>query len=312
MNIPHYWAKAEMEGRNRQGDVLPFVAWGSSDRNQDDAQRQAQHKVEALVARFQSGEKLPHSGQLYYGGDRPLREEILQEFSSADSPDAAIVTRNSYGCSVLNAARLMFIDIDLLPGGKDATVSDAVGFIGKIGRMLFGSATKGPESHTSPEVAVELTPKEKSVLEKARHWTNLHANWGFRIYRTAGGMRLLATHDFFDPKGSAASEVMNALGADPMYMRLCRSQNCFRARLSPKPWRVGVQSAFFRYPWVGTKKEAAARDWLVHYKNACQQARTCQHLTNVGNDHIAQELQSLVAFHDEATGATSGTSEKLA
>ena len=115
MNIPHYWAKAEMEGRNRQGDVLPFVAWGSSDRNTDDARRQAQHKVEALVARFQSGEKLPHSGQNYYGGDRPLREEILQEFSSGDSPDAAIVTRNSYGCSVLNAARLMFIDIDLPP-----------------------------------------------------------------------------------------------------------------------------------------------------------------------------------------------------
>ena len=312
MNIPHYWARAEMEGRNRQGDVLPFVGWGSSDRNQEDAQRQAQHKVEAMVARFQSGEKLPHSGQLYYGGDRPLREEILQEFSSGENPDAAIVTRNSYGCSVLNAARLMFIDIDFPSGGKDASISDTIGFLGKIGRMLFGSTTKVPESPPPSEVAVELTPKEKSVLEKARQWTNGHANWGFRIYRTAGGMRLLATHDFFEPKGPAATEVMNALGADPMYMQLCRSQNCFRARLSPKPWRVGVQSAFFRHPWLGTNKEAAARDWLVHYQNACQQARTCQHLANVGSDNIARELQSLVAFHDEATGATIDKLQKLA
>ena len=312
MNIPHYWAKAEMEGRNRQGDVLPFVAWGSSDRNTDDARRQAQHKVEALVARFQSGEKLPHSGQNYYGGDRPLREEILQEFSSGDSPDAAIVTRNSYGCSVLNAARLMFIDIDLPPGGKDATVGDAIGLLGKIGRMLFSSAAKGPENHRPPEVAVELTPKEKSVLEKVRQWTNLHSNWGFRIYRTAGGLRVLATHDFFDPQGSAASEVMNALGADPMYIRLCRSQNCFRARLSPKPWRVGVQSAFFRHPWVGTAKESAARDWLAHYQKACSQARTCQHLADVGNGRIPQEFQSLVALHDEATGANRLAPQKLA
>ncbi|PKO15056.1 hypothetical protein CVU37_13725 [candidate division BRC1 bacterium HGW-BRC1-1] len=311
MNIPHYWARAEMEGRNRQGDVLPFIAWGSSDQSDSDARRQAQHNVEQLVARYQSGDKFPDRGQ-YYGGDRPLREEILQEFSPGDNPDSAIVTRNSYGCSVLNAARLMFIDIDLPSLATDATLGDAMGMLARFGRKLFGGGSKESDRPTTENSEQGMSHRELAVIEKARQWTNLHANWGFRVYRTAGGLRLLAIHDFFDPQGSAAAEVMNTLGADPMYMRLCRSQNCFRARLTPKPWRVGVQSAFFRHPWKGTSNEGAARDWLRQYEYACQQAQTCQHLANIGRDKVAQELETLVTFHDEATGAVNTTLRKLA
>jgi len=37
-----------------------------------------------------------------------------------------------------------------------------------------------------------------------------------------------------------ADQVFDTLGADPPYRRLCRTQKCFLARLTPKPWRCGV------------------------------------------------------------------------
>jgi hypothetical protein len=36
-----------------------------------------------------------------------------------------------------------------------------------------------------------------------------------------------------------ANMLMRFLRADPDYVRLCAVQECYRARLTPKPWRCG-------------------------------------------------------------------------
>ncbi len=74
-------------------------------------------------------------------------------------------------------------------------------------------------------------------IAKAELWTRNHSDWGWRIYRTRAGLRLLATHALFDPETAAADGVFDALGADPLYRQLCKTQKCFRARLTPKYWR---------------------------------------------------------------------------
>lgn len=52
----------------------------------------------------------------------------------------------------------------------------------------------------------------------------------------------MVLHRTFDPLDAAVSKCFQALGADPTYVRMCRNQRCFRARVSPKPWRIGIES----------------------------------------------------------------------
>lgn len=69
-----------------------------------EAQRLAAEAVERIAARIRRGEGFP---ERYAYGERPLREEIVQELPSAGAgePDAAI-TRNSYGALVLNTGHV--------------------------------------------------------------------------------------------------------------------------------------------------------------------------------------------------------------
>jgi hypothetical protein len=65
------------------------------------------------------------------------------------------------------------------------------------------------------------------------------AEQSYSVYRTAGGCRVLCTSMPFPwtTHHEWALRFMKFLGADPQYMELCGKQKCYRARLTPKPWR---------------------------------------------------------------------------
>jgi hypothetical protein len=56
-------------------------------------------------------------------------------------------------------------------------------------------------------------------------------DWAIRIYETPNGMRLIATHRLFEAREAEVERFFEAIVADPVYRRMCRNQNCFRARL---------------------------------------------------------------------------------
>src|SRR5258708_17287312 len=58
-----------------------------------------------------------------------------------------------------------------------------------------------------------------------------------RVYKTAAGYRAMVVNAGFDPGSTRSEEVLKEFGADPLYVRLCKMQQSFRARLTPKPWR---------------------------------------------------------------------------
>jgi len=62
----------------------------------------------------------------------------------------------------------------------------------------------------------------------------------FRVYRTFAGCRVACTSRPFAWAVDAwqAERLMRFLDADPKYAALCGKQKCYRARLTPKPWRV--------------------------------------------------------------------------
>jgi len=101
MNFPQYWAR---------GNSGNFFAWRWSSSSLTEAQSLANEAAQQLMERFKSGVYPPKGGGYY--PNRPFREQIMQQVKAGDGTMAAVVTRNSYGCLVLNTARVMFVDID--------------------------------------------------------------------------------------------------------------------------------------------------------------------------------------------------------
>ena len=272
MHIPRTWARAEGEAQSPKHGATPLVAWGWGE-DDEGARREAEGRLARLADRVRRGEPFPRG---YEYGSRPIREEILETIGPPDEP-RAVLTRNRYGATVMNAARLLFLDVDLPDAGA------APAFLAR----LFGR--KSPA-----EAALE---KLRAALAGAGKGT-------FRIYRTAAGFRAMAPGREFDPAGREAQDLMKATGTDPWFVKLCLAQKSFRARLTPKPWRMGLKPPPGEFP----RDDAATRErfgaWLEEYEQASRSHATCRFLEAAGKaGFVGGEDGDLVELHDRLTRA---------
>ncbi|MEO6789045.1 MAG: hypothetical protein ABI318_23230 [Chthoniobacteraceae bacterium] len=275
MNIPRFWSRAT---------AGEFEGLGHSFTSEAEARQQAQAAAAENARRF-AGSEMKHGGSTYYC-DRPVREAILREFPENDGETTAMVTRNAYGSIVLNAAQALFVDVDF-PEQRPAS---AGGFLKK----LFGRTTSVPATN----------PHESVTLEKAAAWQRERGDWSWRVYRTKAGLRLLATHALFFP--SDATPVFEALGADPLYRKLCKAQRCFRARLTPKPWRCGLYGCHLVWPWRSADHERKFGAWQEEYTAACQSWAVCELVDTIGPSVVHPDLVPLIEFHDSVARVGSG------
>jgi hypothetical protein len=267
VKIPRYWRRADGDAP----DGRRLTAWGWSAEDPDEAHRVARQRLTAMLDRLHRGEELPRG---YAYGERPLREEILEDVHDTRGGLAAVVTRNSYGSVVLNAARVMFVDVDL----PAATLRQ------RLGGLLGAAST--PESATLTRIRSGLGSDEGS----------------YRIYRTAAGFRVLATDPLFEPRGARAEQIMRALGADDSFVHLCKVQDSFRARLTPKPWRCGVRNPPGRFPRDLDEQAAYAR-WRLDYDRLAQAHATCRFVEAAGRGRTHEDARSIVSLHDRSTRA---------
>jgi hypothetical protein len=276
MHIPRFWAKESAETTGAEEQPLALTAWGWGD-DAAQAGREAKAKLDRLLDRVRRGEPFPDK---YAYGSRPLREEILETHDGGGEPHA-LLTRNRYGATVLNAARLLFLDVDLPDGG----VGVADGLLGR----LFSKEKRKPE-----DVALDTLRTALKNAGKGR----------FRIYRTAAGFRALAVDREFDPAGREAQDLMKATGTDPFFIRLCLAQKSFRARLTPKPWRMGLKPPPGEYP-RDPEMQRRFEEWLAEYEEASTRHATCKYLETVGGAMVdAPVAEDLVALHDRLSRAT--------
>jgi hypothetical protein len=273
MKFPKFWSL----GRSGPGS-----AWGWSDHSLEAAAQLAQERATKVANLLRAGTS-PNSSNAYYA-DRPIREQVLRELGG--SHPTAIISRNAYGAEILNSTTALFVDVDL-PAPKKPKLLD----------RLFGS--KAPAT-TTPSAA------EVAALQAAEQWAKSHAGWSWRIYRTAAGLRLLATHQTFSPHDPVVTAAFEALGADPLYRQLCRVQQCFRARLTPKPWRVGVKKKTPEWPWKDAAAEQKFAKWDQSYRQANQGFATCELIQTVESNEIHPDLRELVSLHDQMCGVGSG------
>jgi hypothetical protein len=269
MDFPQYWAKGKSGG---------FHCWRWSSQSIAEAQALANEAAQNLAGRFSIGDHPPQHGGYY--PNRPMREQVLQEIKDHAGEISAVVTRNSYGCQVLNTARVMFVDIDLEEPRPPA------GFF----QRLFGNPRRAPSEHL-----------ENEAIARIEGWTRGNPGWGWRIYRTRAGLRLMATHGLVEAASDIADGVFEALGTDPLYRKLCQTQRCFRARLTPKPWRCGIRSKPGRWPWLDARAEKRFQKWEAQYQSFAFNWATCEFLRRAGNPMVHPEVQAILKFHDGPT-----------
>ncbi|MGC8742050.1 MAG: hypothetical protein ACP5UB_11420 [Candidatus Sumerlaeaceae bacterium] len=279
LRVPRYWARCEREVVGAGGTVYQLVKYGVSDKSHEEAQREAERLLDALVARVLGRESLDHYA---YSTRMPLREELIQELRR-DGNLLGFVTRNSYGALVLNTAQVMFVDIDC-PQPKPR---------GGLLRRLFG------KSEPAGDPAAE-------ALDRVAAWSRSHSTYSFRAYRTHAGLRLLFTSHVFEAGGSATRSMLEDLGADPLYVRLCQAQECFRARLTPKPWRVGMRSQRHAWPQATPAQEAARAKWLRTYDDRRAKFAVCALVGEFGRGEMLEEAATIVRLHDEMTCTPAG------
>ncbi|NLF08149.1 MAG: hypothetical protein GX594_09250 [Pirellulaceae bacterium] len=279
MKIPAYWSKATATETDRKGKECSFTCWRSSEISESDARESALAAAKRALQRFLAGGEPP--GRYSYG-ETPLREEVVQRLNDGEGKPFAAVTRNSYGVLVLNTARAMFIDLDF----PLATVGES---LKHVFVRLFNNSALSPEERRAQE-----------TLERLKSFVSARRGWSVRVYRTCAGLRCLVTHDLFDPASDETMDHLRSVGADPLYVRLCKAQECFRARLTPKPWRCRADRISVKWP-RDADEQKQFEAWLAGYDSRAAGYSTCHFLGASGGDAVHPEVAKLIELHDAFT-----------
>lgn len=320
MLVPKYWAEGRVQGRVGKRSVT-VRRFGWSDASQEEAQEKADARAREAFERVSSGTELPRrEPKVAYNGAEgvPIREEIVSRHGEA------VVTRNSYGARCLNTPDVLFADVDFatrMPWyvptaccvGVPLAVlvtgllmgSWGVALFGSIGALIVGGALVGPVDYILKRLR---GGQERLARKRINAFIQTHGDWHLRLYRTPAGLRVMAMHRTFDPGEKAVAEFFKALGTDPVYMRMCLNQRCFRARVSPKPWRVGVEQHLRPRPGVWPINPERMPDrarWVESYEKASQGYAACRYVESLGSGATAQGAREVQEIHDEMCRAMS-------
>lgn len=269
MRFPKFW-KVAKDGSGK------IVARGWSESSQAEADQNAQDRLHRILTWLRSKDDVGDLDRYHYVIDDNICEPVIDVIQDESHQELAVISRNAYGSLVLNANRVMIIDIDI-----ESTVYSP-GFLAK----LFGA---------KPTTAQEIFQRE---MENLHTWQQQHQQISFRVYRTAAGLRAIVTSREYPQIDVEVIEILNQLHSDPLYRHLCISQKCFRARLSPKPWRIGLKPPVQRFPFESSAAEAEFDNWYRDYASACKQWSVCEYLQTIGEEAAIPCAQQIVELHD--------------
>lgn len=258
MKIYKYWV-AEKRKIIIDGAEQEITCYGGSNRSTDDARLKAKEKAEKIQRKIE-GEK-----HLFDEYEAEIREEILQIID-----DHSAITRNRYGAQVLNAENLMILDIDK----PKAAFAD-----------IFKKKDVGQD-----KLKIFDTVRKLAATSK-------YKDYGYRIYETYQGARVIVLGKSFDPRDRETKRMMDEFNCDPLYTRLCIKQGCYRARLTPKPYRMNMRAYKVKFPRNGNDYEF--QQWLTNYESESRNFSVCQLIEQIGT---SQSLNDMIRLHDDITG----------
>ena len=320
MIIPKHWAESRHQQKidGRQWTIRRF---GWSEHSMEEARAMADQRVAEALKRVVAGETIQRREPKvpYNGADGvPIREEIVARDGDA------IVTRNSYGALCLNTPDVLFADMDCPIGISFRSgclifvfmMLAAVAYgrhAGSLG-IALGSMILSIFLALLVYGVVDRSIRKNPAAMKRRLWRRIerfarrHPDWHLRAYETPAGYRLLAMHATFDPAGIETARAFCQIVVDPVYARMCRNQRCFRARVSPKPWRIGISERL--KPRTGVwpidpEKLPLREAWVRDYEQRSTGHAACRFVARFGSDRIHPAAEAVRRWHDELSRADS-------
>jgi len=320
MLVPDHWAEAKAKARDDNGQMT-VRRFGWSLVSEADALAMAEARVDEALARITGGEDLARSEpKVPYNGAEgvPIREEVVERRG------ADVVTRNSYGARCLNTPDVWIADVDFterVPFKVAALTVLGLAAAALIGVRLAGSTGLGFVAFGVVLMcggfvslglgrlqALVFGPAEVRARRRLARFVKRHHDWRVRVYRTPNGFRLVALQRTFEPDEEACTSAFQELGVDALYAKMCTRQQCFRARLDAKPWRIGIATHMKPRPgvWpVAPERRADREAWLATYTAAAKRYAACRFEEEIGDGATHERCLAVTRLHDELAGANS-------
>jgi hypothetical protein len=323
MIVPQFWAESRVHRPRAKGQGQVTVRrFGWSDTSQAEADAMAQERAEAALQQILSGKKLlRQEPRTAYNGARgvPIREEIL------GSHGDVVITRNAYGAHCLNTPDVLFADIDLAVKVRAWTVvacivalfAAAIAF-GVYANskplaffvMLLSLVVAYPLATLLHKIASTLRGgAERIARRRIEAFVRRHSEWNLRVYRTPAGFRVMVVHKLFAPDDPDVAACFSALGVDPVYATMCRNQHCFRARLTAKPWRIGITAHMRPRPgvWpIRPEQLEKRRAWVSAYEAKAAKYAACRFIEAIGAKTVHPKAGDVRELHDRLAQVSSG------
>ena len=319
MIVPEYWAEAREQVRHKRRTIT-VRRYGWSDESAAAAQAHADARTREALDAILSGAALPRREvRTNYGvAGVPIREQIVARDGDV------IITRNSYGALCLNTPDVLFADVDMAErptgcalsiGGLTivAAIAFAVGlfawhWMAGIGLAILAVWAFNRITLRRQQAVFDRDGgAETRALALVDAFVATHPDWHLRVYRTPAGLRVLVMHRTFQPQDDDAAMLFSALQADHLYTVMCKVQHCFRARLTPKPWRIGIDQRI-RPPVAAWSAEQAMLPerlaWIAGYEARSSGHSACRYLRSLGDTRrIDPKAEHVRALHDAMAGA---------
>jgi hypothetical protein len=321
MIVPKYWAEARRQHRVR-GRQVTVRRFGWSNTGEVEAKAMADQRADEALRRILDGEKLARRElrRPYNGSEGvPIREEIIAEHGPT------VITRNSYGALCLNTPNALFADIDfdrepswasgcvlgllwLLPAAWLGWSRESWGLFALV--ALGGMIVSPIAVRTGHKLLARIQGGARQLaVRRIERFSATHPDWSLRVYRTPAGYRVLATHRPFAAADPEVAEFFRSLGTDPIYARMCERQRCFRARVRPKPWRIGIGTHLKPRPGVWPVRPEllpGRRAWVTAYEEKAAAYAACQFEKDYGAGQVHETVRAVQKLHDDYSGAYSG------
>lgn len=255
MHLFRYWRSDEFE-IIIDGQPATIVCAAGSNDSTADADARCREKAERVQLLVDGSVERKDSYE------RPVREQITHEIDEYN-----IVTRNRYGALVLNSMSLNIFDID-----------DYKHSFWEI----FGFGKK--------------KDKKETIIENLRRLfaSQSQRDTSWRIYETCKGIRMIVAGQYISPASSFFAQFSREINADPLYTLLCTKQNCYRARLTPKPHRLNIDRLKFVCP-LPEDIDSKYAEWLANYQEQSKNYAVCRLIETLG---ATVDEDPIIEFHD--------------
>lgn len=232
-----------------------------SNLSKDDALKKATEQAKVIEDRISSGQPANEY-------ESPIKEHVERIID-----DANIITVCRYGAKILNTSQYTVLDLDDYP----------INFLD-----IFKPLHK-------------LSKKER-IIYKFEERLKKHPELGsdFRIYETTKGIRIIGKK-YLNPEGNLHSTLMRKFYVDWLYIILSEKQKCYRARISPKPFRMKMKTIKIRSPLDCETMEYA--QWEKEYTSTSKRYSVVRLVKTLGKDFSKERV---IQLHDDACNCHKG------